>query len=153
MYITSTTSCCTALIHVLFQSPAALILLGFVGISSVVSVDKPAGTDEQQQCSIQIRALEFAKGSGEERRLNDLTRKALQIFASVPTGTPSSSLVSSVLGKIGNSSKGTCASDTASVMADPNLLRTVMTLYFLDILSTSKNLEGAVATYKKNTNQ
>lgn len=147
-------SCCTALLHVLFQNPAALVLLGLIGISSVISVEKsqvPGNLSEQ--CSVQIRALEFSKGSTEQRRLDELTSKALQAFGVIPTGSPSETLVSGVLEKVGASSGGACAADMTSVMADPELLRLVMTLHFLDIVSTARDLREAITQYKKDTGQ
>ncbi|QQS15807.1 MAG: hypothetical protein IPK84_00360 [Candidatus Moraniibacteriota bacterium] len=150
----SLTSCCTALIHVLFQNPAALVLLGLIGISSVVSSERTdVPNSAEQQCLVHVHDLDFAKGSDEKKRLEDLTNKALQEFEKIPLGSPSENLVSEVLKEVGRLSGGTCLADVSSVMSDPDMMRQVMTLYFLDLVSTARDLREAIDRYKKDTGQ
>lgn len=151
---TSLTSCCTALLHVLFQNPAALVLLGLIGVSTAISVEVSDGIDSaDKQCLIHVDELDFAKGPNEKSRLDALTAKALQSFDSLPTGSPSKELVSKVLRKIGASLGGACSGDESSVMANSQLLRKAMMIHFLDIVSTSKDLQEAVEQYKRDTGQ
>ncbi len=58
-----------------------------------------------------------------------------------------------MLEKVGASSGGACVADATSVMANPELLRLVMTLHFLDIVSTARDLREAITQYKKDTGQ
>ncbi len=145
------TSCCTALLHALLQNPAVLVLVGLLGAGTIVTV----ATDTEnfpERCLVSVKSPEFAKDDDEARRLDELTRKAVSAFESLPTGSPSEALVAGVLGKLEKLSGGKCL-DAASALSDPTLLRNLMKVHFLDIVSSARSLDEAIAKYKEDTRQ
>lgn len=145
------TSCCTAFLHALLQNPAVLILVGLLGAGAVMTVTTDTG-NFPEQCRISIRSSEFAKDDEEARQLDELTRKAVSAFESLPIGSPSESLVTGVLEKLERLSGGKCL-DASLVLSDQMLLRNIMKVYFLDIVSTARSLDEAIRKYKEDTRQ
>lgn len=146
----SLTSCCTAILHALLQNPAALVVVGILGVGFTIADTEKS--DPSGQCPVSVKAPDFAKDSHEAYLLQELTRKALSAFERVPTGTPSKRLVSDVLEKLRSVSGRSCW-NADQVLGNQTLLRELMTVYFLDLVSAARSVDEAVAAYKRNTAQ
>lgn len=145
------TSCCTAILHALLQNPAVLVMVGLVGIGTIMTTSTSPDS-VADRCLVSITAPDFAKEKDEARHLEGLTQKAVSAFESLPTGHPSEALVVEILQKLEKLSGGECM-DAALVLADPELLRKIMKIHFLDIVSTARSVDEAVMKYKEDTGQ
>lgn len=150
MYTSSSlTTCCTALIHALAQTPALILLLGLVGIGAGIAT---FSEDQVSVCEVSMTTPSFAKrvakDGNEQERIERLIEEANGVFDNLPTGNPSDTLLNSILGKLATLSGSNCLA-SQDLRSNPELLREVMKIYFFNLVSTASSIEVARNDYLK----